>query len=344
MSFKCDHCNKKLKTKRGLKSHVTQMHPEVREAEEKERRDKLLEKEFTCPYCNEYGSDNLNSLRIHVSKSHDLSSPSKQLRIDLFENGNHPTCKCGCGEKVHFKSLQKGFNTYIRGHHVRETNGFWTEEGLEKSAETRREQFENGDREPWNKGLSLEENPDHEGLLKLRENALKENNPERAAKISNALQGHEVSEETRKKLRNHWKEYWSDPKHREEQSHRRMIWMKENDYTINSELESTFVDKYLNYFGIDFEEQKYIRDIKAYYDFWLPDYDVYIEIHGDFWHCNPTSDYSEAVYDCQKKNLENDKVKQNWCKENNKELHVFWEYDIKNNRRKVIKQILEIIE
>lgn len=341
MSFKCDHCSKELKTKRGLKSHVTQMHPEVREAEKKRKRAKLLDKEFICPYCKEYGSDNLNSLRIHVSKSHDLDNPSKQLHLNLFEGGIHPTCKCGCGEKVHFKSLQKGFNTYIRGHHVRETNGFWTEEGLEKSAETRREQFENGDREPWNKGLSLDENPDHEGLLKLRENALKENNPERAAKISDALQGHEVDEETREKIRKSCREAWTEEM-RNEQRLRRLEYHRNRNFNDPSQLERTF-EGILK--GLDFEYKKdYYKQVRKYgyvWDFVL--HGNVIEVHGDFHHCNPKF-WEGPEYEMQYDITSNDEKKKRVLEENNKELHIFWEHDIKNNRRKVIKQILEIIE
>lgn len=43
-----------------------------------------------------------------------------------------------------------------------------------------------------------------------------------------------------------------------------------------------------------------------YYDAFLPDHNILLEFDGSFWH---PSTKAECKYDCQKKNMENDQVK-----------------------------------
>lgn len=341
MAFECEYCEKELNSKRGLTSHVTQMHPEVREREKKEKIKEAKNKDYTCPYCEEYGNDNLDSLRIHVQKTHDLESPSKQLRIDLFENGEHPTCECGCGKKVEFKSLQKGFGDFIRGHWAKtQEDGFYTEEGLEKAAETRRKQFQEGEREPWNKGMSLEENPENKGLQKLREKNKKENNPERSRKISEALEGRELSEaemEWNEKLQEINDEYWSKEENREKQRKRRTEYVQKDQTNNPSMLEEEFME-ILDFLDLEYETQ--IEKHGFVWDF-LVGGEV-VEVHGDFYHVNPEI-YEEVKYDTQRQTLKNDRMKQAILRENDENLHIFWENDIKNNRTEVVKELVEII-
>jgi len=211
----CGYCNRTFETERGRDVHEGKAHGGEKE---KERR----QGEHKCPYCGSYGTDNPDSLRIHCQKAHEMSA--KRLRTDLMENGERPTCECGCGQDTTFESLQKGFADFVQGHWAKtQEDGFYTEEGLKKSAETRRKQFREGDREPWNKGLTLDENPENEGLLKLHRKMLKENNPERAEKISESLSGREISKDHRQKITEHWRRYWSKEKHREEQAFRKAI-------------------------------------------------------------------------------------------------------------------------
>lgn len=323
----CKNCEKSFRNQEALNVHLDKRHDAYNG--------------FECPYCDK-SYENYDSLVRHAGRYCEGDGP-EQLYADFCFGGEWPTCECGCGEEVNFQKGSKkgyGFAKYKQGHHVRDQGGFYTEEGLKKSAETRRRQFENGEREPWNKGMTYEENPENEGLKKLHEKNLKENCPERSRKISEALQGHSHSQETIEKLTEHWREYWNKEKHREEQSHRRMVWMKENDYTINSNLEDEFED-ILETVGFEYEDQEYVRDIKAFYDFYLPETDTYIEVHGDFWHCNPDTEFEEPEYECQRKNLKRDKEKSEWCEENDKDLLVFWETDIQNNRQAVVKRLLE---
>jgi len=338
MSHICEHCEKELASKRGLEIHITQVHPDVREKERQEKLEKMKLKEYICPYCGEYGSDNLNSLRIHVHKSHDKSS--KKLRIDLLEDGEHPTCKCGCGGETWFKSLQKGFCDFLHGHWAKiPENQGWAPGALEKAAETRRKQFENGEREPWNKRMSLEDNPDNEGLQKLRRKNLKENCPERVKKISEALTGRELSEaekEWNKELQKINKEYWSKEENRRKQREWRSKYVQENETNNPSNLEIEFKE-ILKSLDLDFKHQ-----VIRHGFVW--DFEIngkLVEVHGDFYHVNPEK-YDEAKYDVQKDVLKNDRMKKATLKKNGEDLYVFWENDIKNNRESVLNRLIQI--
>jgi hypothetical protein len=105
-----------------------------------------------CKHCKKE-LKSLDALRIHSSKVHKLSS--QQIYDEYFLNGERPKCKCGCVEDVPFITLQKGYREWIRGHKARVQNN-WGHNSLaiEKSANTRREQFKNKERQVWNIGLT----------------------------------------------------------------------------------------------------------------------------------------------------------------------------------------------
>jgi G:T-mismatch repair DNA endonuclease (very short patch repair protein) len=339
--FECDFCDKEFKSERGKKSHETQVH------EEKKKKRYRKNNPVECPYCEKRFKE-YNSLVRHAPRVHDDIDPP-QLYVDYHLNGEWPTCDCGCGEKVSFQKGSErgyGFANYKQGHYSREMeNGFWTEKGLKKSAETRRKQFEEGDREPWNKGMSLEENPENEGLQKLRDKMLKENNPERAKKISEALTGRDLSDaekEWLEQLHEINDEYWSKEEHREEQRQKRLDYISSEDFAKRSGLEETFEEMLENQ-NIKYETQEPL-DGRFAYDFYLPKTDTYIEVHGDFWHCNPDTEHAVPTTEPQKKNLQNDKMKENWCQSNDKQLLVFWENDIENSKNEVIEQLNEHIK
>jgi predicted NUDIX family NTP pyrophosphohydrolase len=41
---------------------------------------------------------------------------------------------------------------------------------------------------------------------------------------------------------------------------------------------------------------------------------LFVEIHGDFWHCKPGTKYEIPKYEHQKNNLVMDAKKEEWCK------------------------------
>lgn len=94
---------------------------------------------FKCPRCD-FTHQNLNSLRIHWQKSHNLSSI--ELRVALF---GRPTCECGCSGETHFKSLQLGFARFVNSHNNRVQNNWGhNKKALDKSLVTRQGMWERG--------------------------------------------------------------------------------------------------------------------------------------------------------------------------------------------------------
>lgn len=110
--------------------------------------------EMKCPNCT-FEHESINSLRIHAAKSHNLSA--RDLYVTVVLNGIAPTCKCGCGTEPIFLGVTKGFGVYIRGHVSRVKNNWGHNPAImEKSQQTRRDMFANGELTTWNSGLSVE--------------------------------------------------------------------------------------------------------------------------------------------------------------------------------------------
>lgn len=107
-----------------------------------------------------------------------------------------------------------------------------------------------------------------------------------------------------------------------------------------SKLEITFRD-ILDLLDIKYETNFYAKDIKAFYDIYIPSKKLVIEVDGDFWHCNPTKYKNGPTNKCQIINLLRDKEKEQWLKDNGYKLLRFWESDINNNILEVKRILLE---
>lgn len=103
------------------------------------------------------------------------------------------------------------------------------------------------------------------------------------------------------------------------------------------------------------EEQniKYIQEYKLdnyYIDFYLPKYNIAIEVYGDYWHCNPKvfgdEEGKRKIHKNQIKAIEYDKKRNSEIAESVNEIIIIWEYDINNNFNDcmgtVIKRLLSI--
>ena len=166
---------------------------------------------FKCPEC-EYQHENLNSLRIHASKMHKISSEDLYLSVVL--GGDKPTCICGCGEFTKFNGLIAGYSEYRQGHVARIINNWGhNEKAQEKSQNTRREMWKNGEIKAWCKGLTKED-PRIQAIIQ------KMNTPERAQKLSKALTGVPKSQSHRAKIRQNMRDYWSKEENKSKQSKR----------------------------------------------------------------------------------------------------------------------------
>ena len=105
----------------------------------------------------------------------------------ILKTNEIPKCKCGCKEELPWTHI--GYRDY-KGNHGTilrlKTNNPWghNPEAIKKSAETRRRQFANGERQIWCKGLTT--NTD-ERVKRLGENVSKAYTDERKKKTSDLM-------------------------------------------------------------------------------------------------------------------------------------------------------------
>lgn len=106
-----------------------------------------------------------------------------------------------------------------------------------------------------------------------------------------------------------------------------------------SKLEKKFAKEFLEKLGIRYEEQFEAKDIKRFYDFFLNDYNVLIEIDGDFYH--GYGKLHEEKSPMQKRNARVDEIKNEWAALHGYPLIRIWEHDINENPQKVLDMLRE---
>lgn len=283
-----------------------------------------------CDIC-EKGYESLWGLSNHRSRKHDIRPIETYTKYVL--NNNKPTCQCGCGEEPTFLGIKKGFRDYIRGHASRVNNNWGHNvDAQKKSKDTQRKMYESGELVIWNKGLTKEDDERLDYGDKIISNL------ERRKKISKALKGRKRPQYVLDKLDEGMREYWGKEENKEKQSHKRVLYIKENGFTTISKIEDYF-STLLDEQNIEYYRQFYVREIKSLYDFKIKGKKILIEVDGDFWHCNPKTKHKIPVTEHQKKNLVSDSIKNDWCLNNGYTLLRFWEDDIKNNIEWVIDEI-----
>lgn len=287
---------------------------------------------YECKLCDKK-FNNYESLRKHSGRTHKI--PSEQFYVEFYLNGIHPVCKCGCGETTKFTG--HGFKEYKQGHISRIKNNWGhNQKAIDNSAQTRRTQYKNGERKVWNDGLTKETS----NVVKLiGEKCKKENNPNRAEKISKTQKL-----QFKKGIRNnsgknnpmYGKNH--NEKSKEIMKMKRVEYM--NKFLIKNEtkLEKKF-KKILNDLNIEYEFQSKLGNFN--YDFLLKN-KLIVEIDGDFWHCNPNK-WEKPIYESQKHTIKHDKIKTKWAKDNGYKLLRFWESDINENPAKIVKKLLNTI-
>jgi len=292
---------------------------------------------FQCKECIQ-SFELYDSLRRHVGRIHKIHA--SQSYITYVLDGIPPKCECGCGEPPRWRA--GSFQRFINGHNSDgELNPMFgkhhSEEAKESISKKRKEKFANGEYRIWQN----EKTPETlERIRLINEQSRKENNPERAQKISDALTGRMHSAEHNKNATAAIKKAWENPKLREQQRHNRVEYLKLEQFLNKSKLEQTFENLLISN-NIQFESQHNANGFL--FDFYVPTKNVLIEVDGDFWHSNPIK-WPKPIYECQLDIAENDKVKNIVAKSAGYTLLRFWESDINENPQKVIQTLLDAIK
>ena len=106
-----------------------------------------------------------------------------------------------------------------------------------------------------------------------------------------------------------------------------------------SKLEKKFAKEFLEKLGVRYEEQFEAKDIKRFYDFFLPDYRTLVEVDGSWFHSYGL--IYEEMNPMQKRNARVDEIKNEWAALHGYPLIRIWEHDINENPEKVLDMLRE---
>jgi very-short-patch-repair endonuclease len=287
---------------------------------------------FICKICGKK-SNNINGLRSHNIQKHNVSAEDTYIAYVL--DGITPKCQCGCGESPSFISITKGFYIFIQSHHNRvpgKNNYQKNPETHQKAIETQKKNWKEGKYKGWWENDNEETRQKIEGIKKkLR------NNKERGRKISKSLTGIPKTEESKVNISNTQKiRYKNDPTLIQNLSENRIKWLKRRGEKKKTKLEKKFENilkslKIKNNFQYEFEHK--------FYDFYVNEKNILIEVDGDFYHCNPNSSYNIPKYKVQFLTIRNDEIKNKDCRNKNIKLLRYWEKDINERPEWIISEL-----
>ena len=271
-----------------------------------------------CNLCD-FESDSEIKLSKHIQHTHKLKKTDYLIQTKY--NGTHPLCECGCNQETRYEASKLDFCRFISGHQSR-LEGHWGDLKSEKRVNaiinTRKQKFQSGE---YNHILNQVSKPRSE---EIKQKISKSGTGVSRPKADGFGIGRIHSQQTKDKMSETAKDKW-------------IIGDIGKRKYYTSKLEKTFAN-ILDLLDIKYEILFYAKDIKAFYDFYIPEYNMIIEVDGDFWHCNPDR-FPIPQYESQKKNLIRDKEKNKWAVNNGYKIIRIWENDIKNNIQQV-KQIL----
>lgn len=108
-----------------------------------------------------------------------------------------------------------------------------------------------------------------------------------------------------------------------------------------SKLEEDFAKEFLDKLGVEYVYQFEAKDIKRFYDFYLPNSHIIIELDGDYWHGNPEKYGKDELKGHQIKAQRVDEYKNKWALLHGIPILRFWESDIRKNPKNVMKILKE---
>ena len=247
----------------------------------------------------------------------------KDKLIQEKYNGIHPTCQCGCGEQTRYEAKLKDFCKWKSGHQSRVPGHFGdpkAKKRVQAIIKTRKEKFASGEYDYIKQAIKGRDNIELGKKISQGSKGISKPKPDGFGI------GRIQSEETRKKMSN--------------SAIQRII---KTGKVKRSNLEYKF-EGLLELLEIQHIHSYFIKDINKIYDFYLPKYNMLVEIDGDFWYCNPNTKYALPECKTQEINLTNDQFKTQWALDNGYKLIRFWENDINNNILKVKQVLLENIK
>lgn len=301
--------------------------------------DFILNKKFwtKCKICNkslqnikkeQKGSNNYFS-RVFIKHilNHNISIE------EYIENNlklSRPVCKCGICNKKCTISKKCQADIKYREYMCGRMPGFqeWSEWAKKGRKGIHNPMY---GKTPWNKGLNKNT---HQSIKKAAE---KNTNKKTSLKTK---QKQSISAKKRKIHGHTGHKHSQETKNKISLSNVRRLQNKNISFTqTKPHIEFS---KILTKLNIIYEEEKIVNYWS--FDFYLPKFNTYIEVDGDYWHTNPNKYPQGPITKAQKTNYTRDIKKNNFCKQQNINLIRFWESDILKNKDKIICKLKKLLK
>ena len=106
-----------------------------------------------------------------------------------------------------------------------------------------------------------------------------------------------------------------------------------------SKLELKFAEEFLEKLGVKYIYQFEVKEIGRWYDFYLPDHTLIIEIDGSYYHADPRVVKEDKLTPMHKHNIRVDKYKNKWALSHGIPILRIWEKDINDAPAKVLEAL-----
>jgi very-short-patch-repair endonuclease len=110
-----------------------------------------------------------------------------------------------------------------------------------------------------------------------------------------------------------------------------------------SKLEEDFARDFLVKLGVKFVYQFEAKEIGRFYDFYLPEHNLLIEIDGGYYHSDPRVVDENKLNPMQQRNKRIDEYKNRWALANGIPLIRIWEKDIREKPKQVLDELAKIL-
>lgn len=262
----------------------------------------------------------------HLLEAHNIEP------IYYFEticNIVRPNCACGiCEQKVDISLTKSNFSwiKYKCGRYPGQQK--WSNEAKESRKGSGNPMF---NKQAWNKDLTKDNN----SSMAITSEKLK------GRKISNEVKLKQSESAKRRTIHGHTGILHS-AESKEKMRRATLQQIKNGDFKQNKSKCFLEFGNILKELAIEFIEEQGVLYWSV--DYYLPKYDLYIEVDGDYWHSNPKIYPNGPKTQSQKINAENDKRKNTYFENQKMKLVRFWESDILNNKDFVICELKKLLE
>ena len=106
-----------------------------------------------------------------------------------------------------------------------------------------------------------------------------------------------------------------------------------------SKLEIDFAQNFLDKLGVKYIWQFEAKEIKRFFDYYLPEHNLIIEVNGSYWHADPRLYEDGKLTRTQKHDIRVDEYKKKWALMHGIPIFYVWEKDIRENPSDVMKKL-----